>query len=137
MYNESMVQPMRQELVQAGFKELRSATEVDDILSKKSGTTLIAINSVCGCAAGCFRPGMVRSLNSSKKPTQLVTVFAGQDKDAVEKARSYIIGYPPSSPSAALIKDGEVVFMLERRDIEGHSPENIAAVLNAAFDKFC
>ncbi|HMO17319.1 MAG TPA: BrxA/BrxB family bacilliredoxin [Oligoflexia bacterium] len=136
MYDPVMVEPMRRELVQAGVKELKTAEEVDKALSQPS-TTLVVVNSVCGCAAGGARPGVIKAIQHSKKPTQITTVFAGQDKDATERARSYFLGYPPSSPSVALLKDGEVVFMLQRKDIEGFSADQISEKLTAAFDLYC
>lgn len=139
MYDEMMVAPMRQELTQVGFQELRTPEEVDQLLSPDhaKGTTLVVVNSVCGCAAGGARPGAALALRHPVKPSRLTTVFAGQDKEATAKVRSYITGYPPSSPSMALFKDGRVVFMLERREIEGHTPQQIAAKLTAAFDQHC
>lgn len=136
MYNPALVQPMREELTRNGFQELKNSQEVDEVM-KKNGTLLVVVNSVCGCAAGAARPGVIESLTNEKKPDLLTTVFAGQDKEATDKARSYLHGYPPSSPSAALLKDGEVVFMLQRKDIEGFSAEDIAQKLKSAYDKFC
>ena len=136
MYPEEIVKPMRQELVNAGFKELYTAQDVDTIL-KESGTTLVMVNSVCGCAAGTARPGAVASLQFDKTPTHLTTVFAGVDVDAVNKAREFMIPFPPSSPAIALFKDGELVHMLERHHIEGRSAEVIASNLAAAYEEFC
>ena len=136
MYDEQLVKPMREELTKHGFVELRTDAQVNETLSGK-GTTLVVVNSVCGCAAGAFRPGVTLSLCAPKVPEKLTTVFAGQDKEATAKARSYFTGYPPSSPSAALLKDGEIVFMLERKDIEGHSPTEIASALKNAYEKHC
>lgn len=136
MYDENMVAPMRKELVDAGFLELREETAVDEAM-KQSGTTLVVVNSVCGCAAGGARPGVKLSLQGAKKPDRLYTVFAGQDKAATEKARSYMIGYRPTSPSAALFKDGKLVHMVQRLDIEGHSPAQIAENLQKAYETFC
>ncbi len=137
MYNPALVQPMRDELTSLGVTELTTASEVDEVLSKKEGTVLVVVNSVCGCAAGAARPGVKLALQNDKKPTKVTTVFAGQDKEATEKARSYFLGYPPSSPSAALLKDGEVVFMLQRRDIEGYSAAEISEKLKTAFNEHC
>lgn len=138
MYDEMMVSPMRKELVDLGFIELKSAEQVDQVFQgpAKSGTTLLVVNSVCGCAAGGARPGVALALRHRVKPTHLVTVFAGQDTEATTKARGYITGHPPSSPAMALFRDGRLVFMMERHHIEGHSPEQIAAALTAAFDQF-
>lgn len=138
MYDPRLVQPMREELVQAGVKELRTAAEVDQVLSEQGGTVLVVVNSVCGCAAGGARPGVIKALQAtSKKPQHLTTVFAGQDREATDRARSYFKGYPPSSPSVALLKNGQVVHMVERTDIEGHSPDEIAQNLVTAFERHC
>ena len=137
MYPEEVCTPMRQELTSAGFQELTSAEEVDNTLGNQSGTTLVLINSVCGCAAGSARPGVIMSLKHSKKPEHITTVFAGQDKDATAKARQYMLPYPPSSPSIALFKDGELVHFIERHNIEGHLKDTIAENLMAAYDEFC
>jgi len=126
MYDENLVTPMRKELVQAGFKELRSGEDVDSELAGFSGSAIVVVNSVCGCAAGGARPGVRMALESGVKADKLLTVFAGQDKAAVEKARSYFLGYPPSSPAIAFLKDGKIAGMMERRDIEGKSPQQIA-----------
>jgi len=136
MYSDEIVNPMRQELVNAGFKELHTADEVDKIL-QESGTTLIVVNSVCGCAAGTARPGSILSLKGDKIPTNIATVFAGVDTDAVAKAREHMIPFPPSSPAVALFKDGELVHMLERHHIEGRSAEMIAENLSGAYQDFC
>ena len=136
MYPEEIVKPMRQELVNAGFKELHSADEVDNIL-QENGTTLIVVNSVCGCAAGTARPGTILSLQGDKKPMNITTVFAGVDAEAVAKAREHMIPFPPSSPAVALFKDGEFVQMLERHHIEGRSAEMIAENLSEAYQDFC
>ena len=136
-YSELMVAPMRQDLVRMGFKELRTADDVEGLL-ESSGTILGAVNSVCGCSAGGMRPGMALALrNSAAKPQILATVFAGQDLEATEKARGYFVGYPPSSPSVALLKDGQLIYMMERHQIEGHSPQEIAEALKAAFEEHC
>ena len=136
-YSELMVAPMRQDLVKVGFTELRTPADVDGILGKEKRTTLLAVNSVCGCAAGMMRPAVCLSLQAEKKPEVLTTVFAGQDMDATERARQYIVGYPPSSPSVALFKDGELVYFMERHRIEGRHPEDIAADLREAYARFC
>jgi putative YphP/YqiW family bacilliredoxin len=136
-YPEMMVAPMRQDLVRIGFKELRTPTEVDGLLETEKRTTLVVVNSVCGCAAGMMRPAVYLSLQGAKKPEVLTTVFAGQDLDATDRAREYIVGYPPSSPSVALFKDGELVYMLERHQIERRHPEDIATDLQAAYERYC
>ena len=137
MYDPKLVQPMREELTSAGVRELRTPEEVDQVLGSNKGTTLVVVNSVCGCAAGGARPGVTMALKHSKKPDLATTVFAGQDREATDRARSYFVGYPPSSPSVALLKDGKIVHMLQRKDIEGHSPQEIAAALTNAFDTHC
>jgi putative YphP/YqiW family bacilliredoxin len=136
MYPEQMVKPMREDLVVAGFQELHTADDVTNALSKK-GTTLVVVNSVCGCAAANARPGAKMSLNNLRKPDQTVTVFAGVDKDAVNKAREFMIPFPPSSPCMALFKDGELVHMLERHHIEGRPAELIAENLKDAYNSHC
>ena len=136
LYDPVLVQPMRDELTMNGFQELRLPEEVDEALAKKEGSVLMLVNSVCGCAAGQARPGVIKAiLESDKKPDQLTTVFAGQDREATERARSYISGYPPSSPSVALFKDGEIVFMIERSQIESRSADMIADILKEAFEQ--
>lgn len=137
MYLEEMVRPMREELTRAGFREMKSAAEVDAVLGAARGTVLVVVNSICGCAAGKARPGVALALRHPSRPDLLTTVFAGQDPEATERARSYFAEYPPSSPSVALLRDGRAVFMLERRHIEGRMPEEIAADLTKAFDQFC
>ncbi len=137
MYPEQLVNPMRAELVDAGFQELRDREAVDSVLSQDKGTVLVVINSVCGCAAGSARPGVVQSLNHTAVPEKLITVFAGMDTDAVKKVREYLLPYPPSSPSIALFKDGNLVHMIERHHIEGRSAQLLAANLKAAFDEYC
>ena len=138
MYPEHLVAPMRTDLTVAGFKELKTAAEVDQELKDQKGTTLLVINSVCGCAAGAARPGVKWALqNSAKKPGHLATVFAGVDKDAVTKAREYTLPYPPSSPSIALFKDGELVHFVERHYIEGRTAQMIGQHLVEVFDEFC
>jgi putative YphP/YqiW family bacilliredoxin len=136
MYPEDLVKPMRAELTEAGFQELYSADAVENAISKE-GTTLIVINSVCGCAARNARPGAKMSLNNAKKPDQLVTVFAGVDKEAVDAAREKMFPFPPSSPAMALFKNGEIVHMLERHHIEGRPAEMIAENLKDAYNEFC
>jgi len=136
MYPEEMVLPMRAELTAAGFQDLFSAASVEDAL-KKEGTTLVVVNSVCGCAARNARPGVKMSLAGTKKPDHLVTVFAGVDREAVDAARQHMFPFPPSSPSMALFKNGELVHMLERHHIEGRPAELIAENLQDAYNEFC
>ncbi|MHC5202041.1 BrxA/BrxB family bacilliredoxin [Myroides sp. LJL119] len=136
MYPEEIVNPMRQELIDAGFESLTSAAQVEEALAK-TGTTLVVVNSVCGCAARNARPGAINSLKGDKKPTNIVTVFAGVDKEAVDAARQHMFPFPPSSPSMALFKDGELVHMLERHHIEGHTAEIITENLKDAFQEYC
>jgi len=137
MYPEELLRPMRAELTQIGFEELRSPGDVDEKLTEE-GTTLVVVNSICGCAARMARPAVRMALEESKaKPQHLATVFAGQDKDATDRARSYFTGYPPSSPSIALLRDGQIVFMLERWQIEGRPAPDIAADLKSAFEEHC
>ena len=137
MYDERFVTPMRQELTRLGVEEMRTATEVDARLKDAPGTTLVVVNSVCGCAARNARPAIASALRHAAKPDHLTTVFAGQDVEATTRARSYFTGYPPSSPQIGLLKDGHVVFMLERWQIEGRSADEIAKDLVGAFDQFC
>jgi putative YphP/YqiW family bacilliredoxin len=136
MYPEEMVKPMRAELTDAGFQDLYSAETVEQAISQ-TGTTLVVVNSVCGCAARNARPGAKMSLENAKKPSNLVTVFAGVDKEAVDKAREHMFPFPPSSPCMALFKDGELVHMLERHHIEGRPAELIAENLKDAFNEYC
>ena len=136
MYPADLVQPMRDELTTQGFQELQSPEEVDKFIQEK-GTKLVVVNSVCGCAAANARPGAKESLDNDKTPEKLATVFAGVDGEATEKARSYMAPFPPSSPSIALFKDGELVHMLERHHIEGRPAEMIAENLKSAFDEHC
>ncbi len=136
-YPEMMVAPMREDLVRVGFTEMRTPDEVDEILGSEKRTTLVAVNSVCGCAAAMMRPGVYLSLQGDRKPEVLTTVFAGQDLDATDRVREYIVGYPPSSPSVALFKDGELAYFMERHQIEGRHPEDIAATLRAAYEEHC
>jgi len=137
IYPEEMVRPMREELTRVGFRELRTPDEVDAVLGRSKGTVLVVVNSICGCAAGRARPAVAQALAHRVRPEALAAVFAGQDTDATARARSYFAGYPPSSPSIALLREGRLVYMLERRDIEGRDPFSIAEDLTAAFDRFC
>ena len=138
MYPEQLVAPMRTDLTSAGFTELKTPEDVDKHLKDHKGTTLLVINSVCGCAAGAARPGIKWALqNSAKKPGHLATVFAGVDKEAVAKAREYTLPYPPSSPSIALFKDGELVHFVERHHIEGRNAMMIGQHLVEVFDEYC
>jgi putative YphP/YqiW family bacilliredoxin len=135
-FMNDVVNQARQEIVSAGYKELKTSAEVEEAFAQK-GTTLVMINSVCGCAGGIARPAAAHSLHYDKRPDHLVTVFAGQDKEATEKARSYFTGYPPSSPSFALLKDGEILTMVERHQIEGFDPATVVAKLQDEFEKYC
>ncbi len=138
MYPEHLVAPMRADLTSAGFQELKTNTEVDSFMNSQKGTALVVVNSVCGCAAGAARPGVKLALqNSTHKPTNLVTVFAGVDTDATAKTREYLMPYPPSSPSIALFKDGELVHFVERHHIEGRNANMIAEHLKMVFEEFC
>mgnify|MGYP001199844733 CR=1 FL=1 len=138
LYMRDMIQPMRDELTRHGIKELLTPEDVVENFEKaKDGTALVVVNSVCGCAAGQARPGVVLALQHHVKPDYLFTVFAGQEKEATAKAREYFAPYPPSSPSIALMKHGELVHFIERHQIENRSAEEIAADLTAAFDKYC
>lgn len=136
-YPEELIRPMREELTRLGVKETRTPSEVDEAVKDASGTTMVVVNSVCGCAAGRARPGVELALNHAVKPENVITVFAGADVEATERARQYFKGYQPSSPSIALLQGGEVVFMLERHQIEGREAPEIAADLISAFDKLC
>ena len=136
MYPADLVMPMKAELTDKGFQDLTSAEQVNDAL-KQPGTTLVMVNSVCGCAAGAARPGVIYSLTGDKKPDHLTTVFAGFDTEAVAEARKHFSPFPPSSPCVALFKDGELVHMLERHHIEGNPAGAIAANLQAAYEEFC
>ncbi len=136
MYPPELVAPMKDELVQAGFESADTPDLVDQAL-KKEGTTLMVINSVCGCAAGSMRPGVLKSLDNNKTPNNTVTSFAGVDKEAVDQARRYLLPYPPSSPAIGLFKDGKLVHMIERHHIEGRNAEMLAENLKAAYDEFC
>ena len=137
IYDERMVAPMRQELTRIGFEELRTPEQVDTALKDAAGTTLVVVNSICGCAARNARPAVTLALRNEAKPEKLTTVFAGQDVDATQRAREYFTGYPPSSPSIGLLKDGQLVYMLERWQIEGRPAQDIAEDLVEAFDKYC
>jgi putative YphP/YqiW family bacilliredoxin len=135
-YPEFLIAPMRDELTSVGFTELRTAADVDRAVAE-TGTTLVVVNSVCGCAAGKARPGITRAMQHAAKPDHAVTVFAGADIEATDRARSYFTGYPPSSPSLGILRDGKLVYMMERHQIEGNSADGIATALTAAFDKYC
>lgn len=136
-YMRDMIQPMRDELTSLGIQELRTPEEVESKLPSAKGTALVVVNSVCGCAAGQCRPGVAKALQHDLTPDHLYTVFAGQDKEATAKAREYFAPYPPSSPSIALMKDGELVHFIERHQVEDRSAEEIAADLTSAFDRYC
>ncbi|MCW8132262.1 MAG: BrxA/BrxB family bacilliredoxin [Planctomycetota bacterium] len=136
-YPEELVAPMRKELTTAGVKELKTAADVDAFMADKSGTAMIIVNSVCGCAAGGARPGVKMALQNASKPDRIATVFAGQDVDAVKQARGYFADVPPSSPSIAIFKDGELVHFVPRHAIEGRAPQSIAQELTKVFDSVC
>ena len=136
MYPEIMLIPMREELTRAGLKELRSAAEVDAAVAEK-GTTMVVVNSICGCAAGKMRPGVRMAMQNANLPDQKITVFAGQDREATEKARSYFAGHPPTSPSIGILRDGKLVYLMQRSAIETSTAPAIAAELARAFDEFC
>lgn len=136
-YDPRLVQPMRDEMTRMGAKELRTVGEVDAALGDPRGTTLMFVNSVCGCAAGGARPALALALQHTNRPQQVVTVFAGQDTDAAARARQYFSDYAPSSPSMALFRDGEVVHFVHRHMVEGHAPQDVARDLMAAFDTYC
>lgn len=135
-YPEYLVAPMRQELVTVGARECRTPEEVDEVV-KAPGVTMMVVNSVCGCAAGKARPGIALALQHGSRPDRVATVFAGADVDATARAREHFAGFPPSSPSVALLRDGKVIYMVERRDIEARSAQGIADLLTLAFDKYC
>ncbi len=137
MYDERMVAPMREELTRLGIQEARTAADVDQVLGEKKGTVFVVVNSVCGCAAGMARPAVAMALESENKPDRMITVFAGNDREATQRAREYFVGYRPSSPAMALFRDGELVKMVERWQIEGREPHDLAAELSAAFDQYC
>ncbi|MBX3145137.1 MAG: BrxA/BrxB family bacilliredoxin [Gemmatimonadales bacterium] len=136
-YDERLVAPMRAEVTRLNVRELRTVADVDSALGDPKGTQLLFVNSVCGCAAGAARPGLARALQHEVLPAETLTVFAGQDLDATARVRSYFADYQPSSPSMALLKDGEVVYFMHRYQIEGRGPDAIAADLKAAFDQHC
>ncbi|GEN31158.1 putative YphP/YqiW family bacilliredoxin [Cerasibacillus quisquiliarum] len=136
MFMNDVVNAAREDIKEAGYEELTTPEEVDEALNRK-GTTLVMINSVCGCAGGIARPAAANAIHYDKRPDHLVTVFAGQDKEATERAREYFVGYPPSSPSFAFLKDGEILAMIERHDIEGFSPVEVMTKLQAIFDAHC
>jgi putative YphP/YqiW family bacilliredoxin len=137
MYDERLVTPMREELTRLGVQEMRTPEEVDRTLRDAQGTTLVVVNSICGCAARNARPAVERALRHGKRPDRLTTVFAGQDAEATARVRSYFVPYPPSSPQIALLKDGAVAFMLERKNIEGRGADEIAKDLVEAFERYC
>lgn len=136
-YPESFIGPMRQELTRLGVQELRNPADVDAFVGQKSSAVMVVVNSMCGCAAGKARPGIALALKHPVKPDAVGTVFAGGDIEATERARSYFTGYPPSSPSIAILRDGQLLYMMERRQIENQSAEAIARDLTGAFEKFC
>lgn len=136
MYPEGMVAPMRQELTAGGIAEARTAADVENAINQK-GTLLVVVNSICGCAAGRMRPGVRAAIQSGVRPDRMITVFAGQDREATDAARSHFTGFPPSSPSIALMRDGKLVYMMQRHDIESSDPNTIATRLKQAFAKHC
>ena len=136
-YPEIMIRPMREDLTRLGFQELKTVEAVDETIPNSSGTLMVVVNSICGCAAGKARPGVALALENNSRPAKLATVFAGADIEATERARSYMTGYGPSSPSIAMFKDGQLVFMLERFQIEGRDATQIAAELKHAFNEHC
>lgn len=137
MYPEIMVIPMREELTRLGVEELKTAADVDRVLTGHPGTTMVIVNSICGCAAGRMRPAVRLALQNSRIPNSIVSVFAGQDQEATERARSYFTGYAPSSPSIAILRNGKLIYMMERHQIERLEAPAIAADLEAAFEQFC
>ena len=136
-YPEIMIRPMREELPRLGVEELRTEADVDRTLQSTPGTVMVVVNSICGCAAGKARPGIALALQHETRPDKVATVFAGADIEATEKARSYFTDFPPSSPSFALLKDGKLVYMMQRHQIEGRGPTEIARELTHAFDEYC
>lgn len=136
-YPEEVIRPMREELTRLGVQELRTPEAVDETLKNSKGTVMVVVNSICGCAAGKARPGIAMALQNEVRPDKVATVFAGGDIEATERARSYFTGFGPSSPSIGLLKDGQLVYMMERHQIEGRGPEQIAAELRQAFEKHC
>jgi putative YphP/YqiW family bacilliredoxin len=137
MYDERIVTPMRQELTRLGVEETRTAQQVDEILGAKKGTVLVVVNSVCGCAAGMARPAIAEAVKHGTKPDRMITVFAGNDREATQRVREYLAGFRPSSPAIALFRDGQVVKMIERWQIEGRDASDIAKELTGAFDQYC
>ena len=137
MYPEIMVIPMREELTRLGIEELRTAEEVDQALKNRPGTTMVVVNSICGCAAGRMRPAVRIAMQNSVRPDHAYSVFAGQEKEATDRARSYFTGYPPSSPSIGILRDGQLVYLMPRSDIERREAPAIAADLKVAFDQLC
>jgi putative YphP/YqiW family bacilliredoxin len=136
MYPEGMVAPMRQELTAGGIEEARTAADVENAI-QQNGTVMVVVNSICGCAAGRMRPGVRAAIQNSVRPDRMITVFAGQDREATDAARSHFTGYPPSSPSIGLLRDGQLVYMMQRSDIEMSGPGDIAGALKQAFEKHC
>ena len=136
-YSELMIRPMREELTRIGVEELRTPEDVQKTIETSTGTVMVVVNSICGCAAGKARPGIAQALQHSVRPDKVGTVFAGADIEATEKARSYFTGYEPSSPSIAILKDGQLVYMMERRQIEGRDASQVASELIQAFDQHC
>ncbi|MEO8075844.1 MAG: BrxA/BrxB family bacilliredoxin [Acidobacteriota bacterium] len=136
-YPEYLIAPMRGEMTEMGARELRTADAVDDVVKNSSGVVMMVVNSVCGCAAGKARPGIAKALQNPNRPDVLATVFAGGDIEATDRARQYFTGYPPSSPSIGLLRDGKLLYMMERSQIESRNAEMIAAELTQAFDKYC
>jgi putative YphP/YqiW family bacilliredoxin len=136
-YPEEAIQPMREELTRLGFEELRTPEAVDDTVKNSNGTVMLVVNSICGCAAGKARPGIALALQSDVRPDKIATVFAGADIEATERVRSYFTGYPPSSPSIGILRDGQLVYIMERYQIEGRGPEQIADELKRAFERVC
>ncbi len=136
-YPEIMIRPMREDLVRLGAEELKTSEAVDNLLQNFGGTVMVVVNSICGCAAGKARPGVALALQHDVRPDKVATVFAGADIEATERARSYFAGYGPSSPSIGLLKDGKLVYMMERRQIEGRDAQQIAEELTRAFDQYC
>lgn len=136
-YPEIMIRPMREDLTRLGVEEMRTPEAVDQTIKNSEGTLMVVVNSICGCAAGKARPGVALALQNEKKPDKVATVFAGADIEATDRARSYFTGYGPSSPSIALLKDGQLVYMLERYQIEGQNAQQIAGELTQAFEKYC
>lgn len=137
MYPEIMLIPMREELTRVGIEEAKTADAVDEAVRATDGTLMVVVNSVCGCAAGKMRPGIRRAFQHATKPARSITVFAGQDREATERARSYFKGYPPSSPSIGFLRHGQLVHMIQRSDIETRTADEIAAALQQAFDQYC